>query len=214
MKWFLRVVFCLFAVLVAGASASADLIPLNGDFSDGLSHWLVEFGDVTDGGGYAFFQEDPDSLSSTLSQEFTIPSAALRLSFDLQMLGVPGGDSDPSAWPDAFTASLLDASTLDPLISWDPFVTEFFLLENTGAMETSAGMTVIGDTVTLDVSSWAGQDVLLSFDLWASDDGMTTTVNLDDVRVSVVPLPAGALLGVLGLVSGLMGLHFRPGRAA
>jgi len=217
-----RNVFTLIAlcavVCFPAPSAVADPAIVNGDFSAGLTDWTVEWGDVTDGGGFALFQEDvpefpgdlPD-ISSTLSQAFTLPGQALFLSFDLAMTAE--GNPDPLAWPDAFTASLLDGGTLDPLVSWDPFVTEFFLFENTGLMETAVGVAVAGDTVSLDVSAWAGQDVLLSFDLWAGEDGMTTTAALDNVNVSLVPVPGAAVLGALGLASGLVGLRRKHKKA-
>jgi hypothetical protein len=90
--------------------AFADPSLQNGDFSAGLSAWTVEFGIVTDGGGFALFQEDPASLTSTLSQQFTIPAQAAQLSFDVLMSSA--GDYDPSTWPDAFTASLYDTTTI------------------------------------------------------------------------------------------------------
>jgi len=163
----------------------------NGDFSDGLNGWTVEYGTVTDGGAYALFEEDAFSLSSTLSQEFTIPALALELSFDVVLSAEAGGDYDPFSWPDAFTASLLDALTLDPLVA-NPGVTEFYYLDNTGYEETVG--TVSGSTVSLDVSSWAGYDVLLSFDLWGGPDGMLTSVDLDNVSVSVTRLPVHCCL--------------------
>ncbi len=209
---FLKLLLCIVVATAAISPARADASLLNGDFSSGLAGWSVDWGDVTDGGGFARFQEHPVDFSSTLSQQFSIPAAASLLSFDLELSSAPGGDPDPFAWPDAFTASLLDAATFDPLISWDPLVTEFFLLENTGAIETAAGMTVAGNTISLDVSSWRGQDVLLSFDLWASYDGMTTTAELDNVNVSVVPLPGAALLALIGL--GAAGVTVRRNRSA
>ncbi|MBN1362190.1 MAG: hypothetical protein JW993_16460 [Sedimentisphaerales bacterium] len=206
----LKLLFCTVVTVGAISPAYADITLQNGDFSSGLAGWTVEWGDVTDGGGYALFQEDAFDISSTLSQQFTLPLGAQLLSFDLTLSAE--GDRDPFAWPDAFTASLLDAATFDPLITWDPFVTEFFLLENTGAMETSAGMAVAGNTISLDVSSWRGQDVLLSFDLWGSYDGMTTTTHLDNVDVSVVPLPSAVLLAIVGLGSSIIGLPLKRKR--
>jgi len=194
---------CLCLTSLAGPTVE------NGDFSAGLTGWTVEYGTVTDGGGFALFQEHATSLSSTLSQEFTIPALALELSFDVVISSVPGGDDDPFAWPDAFTASLLDPVTFDPLIS-NPGVTEFYYLDNTGYEETVG--TVSGSTVSLDVSSWAGYDVLLSFDLWGGLDGMQTTVGVDNVNVSVIPAPGALLLGLIG--TGAVGLWRRFSKSA
>lgn len=192
-NFFKRVVFGSIAfllILTLGAFAG----PTNGDFSSGLSSWTVEYGTVTDGGGYALFEEDPIDASSTLSQLFTIPPLALELSFDVELLAVPGGD-DYGFPPDAFMASLLDPVTYDPLVS-NPGFTEFYYLDNTGYEETVGS--VSGNTVTLDISGLRGLDAFLSFDLWGGDDGMITTASLDDVSVSAIPAPGALLLGLIG----------------
>jgi hypothetical protein len=200
------VAFCVLVVLWRALPGFGGIT--NGDFSTlDLSGWTVEFGTVTDGGGYALFEEDLSDLSSTLSQQFTIPALALELSFDVVMSAEGGGDYDPFSWADAFTASLLDPVTFDPLIS-NPGVTEFYHLDNTGYEETVG--TVSGSTGSLDVSSWAGYDVLLSFDLWGGLDGMQTTVSLDNVNVSVVPAPGALVLVLIG--SGMIGLWRRFSR--
>ncbi len=190
----------LIIIIVASAGLTVFAGPTlqNGDFSAGLNNWTLEYGTVTDGGGYALFEEDLFSLSSTLSQQFTIPALALELSFDLVMSVVPGGDYDEFSWPDAFTASLLDPVTFDPLVS-NPGYIDFYYVDNTGYLETVA--TVSGNTVSLDVSSLAGLDAYLVFDLWGSYDGMLTSVNLDNVEVSVIPVPGALLLGFIGIGS-------------
>jgi len=174
----------------------------NGDFSiPALSAWTVEFGDVTDGGGFALFQEDPASVSSTLGQQFTIPSSAATLSFDLSGLLEPGGPYDPEAWPDAFCAYLLDPLTGDPLVS-TVGGTEFFYVDSTGYLDTVASLTFNSSTLTatLDVSALGGLDAYLRFDLWSREDGWITYVGLDNVNVqgSAVPVPGALLLGLIG----------------
>lgn len=174
----------------------------NGDFSAGLSAWTVEYGRVADGGGFALFDEDPSSLTSTLSQQFTIPSAASEISFDVLMASL--GTYDPATWPDAFTACLYDNPVdLNPLIS-SPGYSDFFYTDHTGIVESVGSFD--GTHVTLDVSAFRGFDAYLVFDLLASDDGMATTINLDNVNVSVVPVPGGVFLCLVGLgVTGLCG---------
>ena len=189
----------LIAFLFAGATYAAPTV-VNGNFSDvDLNGWAVEFGTVTNGGGYARFQEDAISLSSTLSQAFQLPVDAKTLSFDVWIESVAGGQEDPFSWPDAFTASLLDPITLNPLIA-SPGYTDFYYLDNTGVLETVAS--VAGNTVSLNVSGLAGQNVLLSFDLWGGYDGMLTTVGVDNVKVSglgpAVPAPSALLLAGVG----------------
>jgi hypothetical protein len=194
-------VVCMVVSLFVLSIASAAPTLQNGDFSTpGLAGWTVEYGTVTDGGGYALFQEDAASLSSTLTQTFNLPAGSQTLSFELLMTSESdGGPPTFVSWPDTFTASLLDPITLDPLI-FNPGYTEFYYLDNT-SLEQTVG-TVSGNIVTLDVSSLAGKDVLLSFDLWGSDDGMSTIVKLDNVTVSgltVVPAPGALLLGSIGV---------------
>jgi len=65
-------------------------------------------------------------ILSTLKQKFTLPDwSRLLLSFDVRMSVTEGGNKDPFAWPDAFTASLLDRVTLKPIIA-NPGRTDFF----------------------------------------------------------------------------------------
>ena len=201
---FVSFVSCLLGAVMAVPTASAGLSLQNGDFSSGLTAWTVEYGSVTDGGGFALFQEDPAFLTSTLSQQFTIPAGATQLSFDVLMSAAPGGDTDPFVAPDAFTASLLNPLTLDPLV-FNSGYSDFFYMDNTGGLETIAA--VSGSMVALDVSGLAGLDAYLVFNLVAGEDGMTTTVNLDNVNVSVVPLPGALLLGLLGITSAAGLLH-------
>ncbi len=69
--------FSALIVAFTGLTAFAGPTLQNGDFiTPGLSGWTVEYGTVTDGGGYALFEEDPFDLSSTLSQGFTLPKLA------------------------------------------------------------------------------------------------------------------------------------------
>lgn len=200
--------FAVIVVVLAGLPGVADLTPQNGDFSLGLSSWTVEYGIVTDGGGFALFQEDPTSLTSTLSQQFTIPALALELSFDVVMSST--GTYDTGTWPDAFTACLYDNPVgLNPLIC-NPGFNDFFYMDHTGVVETVG--TFDGTSVTLDVSAFRGLDAYLVFDLLASDNGMITSVSLDNVNVSVVPAPAALLLGLVGIGTGTVGLWRKFGQ--
>ncbi|MBN2137180.1 MAG: hypothetical protein JW720_05190 [Sedimentisphaerales bacterium] len=181
-------------------SLSTSAMPLqNGDFSAGLTGWDVDpfGGPVIDGGGFALLSEDDVVMLSSLTQEFSLPIDAKILSFDFVMSAT--GTPDPfGMWADAFAVSLLEpAPSFLPLIS-NPGYSEFYYLENTGYEETVAG--VLGDTVSLDVSAFAGRDVLLAFDLIGADDGMETTVSVDNVEVStvVIPAPGALLLGYIG----------------
>lgn len=195
--------FSVIVVALAGLTAFAGATLENGDFSDGLNGWTVD-GNVTDGGGYALFEVEGNSDRLSLSQEFTLPTLALELSFDVEMSG--DFTTDGSILSDTFAASLLKPDKSEPLIS-NPGSTEFYRWENiggTGRLLTIA--TVSGNTVSLDVSGLAGQNVLLLFDLRGSDDGKLTSVSVDNVSVSVIPAPGALMLGLIG--TGLVGfLH-------
>lgn len=52
-----------FALLSLCLTTFAGPTVQNGGFSSGLDFWTVEYGTVTDGGGYALFQEDPVEYS-------------------------------------------------------------------------------------------------------------------------------------------------------
>ncbi len=204
-KNFIRVV-CVSGIVVALGGVTAFGLPTlqNGDFSAGLNSWVVESGTVIDGGGHALFFEDV--VSSTLSQEFWIPSKATKLSFTMLMLSMgTSGDYNPLAGPDVFTISLYDNPTnLNPLVS-NPGVDNFYYRDNTGYLETVA--MVIGSRISLDVSGLSSMNAYLVFDLLGSDDGMTTKIYLDNVEVCRIPAPRAMLLGFIGM--GMVGLWIR-----
>lgn len=178
--------------------AAANLVPYNGDFSFNLDGWSVVSGNVTNGGGYAKFEEHSTAILSTLKQEFTLPEGVLWLAFDVKMSATPGGADDPYAWPDAITASLLDPVTLVPLIS-NPGRSDFFYMDNTnsiitiGTLSVSIGLTGLG----LD-----GREAALYFDLIGSDDAMLTSVHVDNV--AIIPEPCSLLVWVV--TTGTLGI--------
>jgi hypothetical protein len=58
--------------------------------------------------------------------------------------------------------------------------------------------------VILNVSSLTNNgdvDVLLTFGLLSTDDGINTSIPLDNVTVSPIPAPSAALLGGIGIGS-------------
>ncbi|MCJ7670347.1 MAG: hypothetical protein MUO61_07555 [Dehalococcoidia bacterium] len=183
--------FCIGVVAWFGQPTAEASVVINGDFSDGLNGWTVESGNVSDGGGFALFEEHPIDILSTLMQGFTLPNwTSMFLSFDVKMLAVQGGAYDPFAWPDAFTASLLDPVTLDPLIC-NPGRTDFFYIDNTNPIITIGTL-----MLRLDLSGLGGRDAALYFDLIGSDDGMLTSVNVDNV--AIIPEPCSLLLWLVG----------------
>ena len=206
----------LFATLfgLVAASAKADLgSPLtNGDFSSSLSVGWTAYDVVSIVGGEGVFAEDP-LYFSFLEQEFTIPDLSLSLSFDYKPLFEVGGD-------EAFSASLLDPFSYDPLVAndadpWDPSESYFFLADSFGTTLTDSSFVTLTDlgggwtNVFLDLTSLGGfaTDALLAFDFIGFDSSFGSEVFLDDVSVSVVPVPGAALLGLVGF--GVLGLTRR-----
>ena len=192
------VVLAAGVLFLAAGQVSADIT--NGDFSAGLTGWTTA-GPVSDGGGYALFEEDPLFGVTSLEQEITIPAQALSLSFDYGLFSTPDGTSGYPL-PDRFSAYLLDAVTRNPLLS-RPGLTDYFFEDRRGfGAFDSTIVTVAGGTVTLDLTSIAaGTDALVTFDLLGGDDGFATQATVDNVSVSLIPVPGAALLGVVGLAS-------------
>ena len=117
----------------------------NGDFAYGLDHWTIEAGTIEHSiDDEAIFAPDPDeALSSTLSQVFTLDTGALTLCFDVRM-ETESEDGTPET--DVFTASLSG--------------TTFYTLSSS---DVSGGS--FEQTVSYDVSNWAGEEVELRFSL-------------------------------------------------
>jgi len=179
----------------------------NGNFEDGLNNWnpagsiSLRFNSET-GTNFVVFEGSESSLTSTLTQGFTLDAGTQFLSFEM-MLFPPEGDPGT----DVFTASLFGAGFTDPVF--------YSLDDETPQNEfTSLATTVVNSggrkTVTLDVSSLtAGGDTLvtLEFKLLSDDDGLVSTVELyevSDSAVSVVPVPGAFALGLIGI--GAVGL--------
>lgn len=170
----------------------------NGDFSAGLTGWSTS-GPVSDGGGFALLTEDPTFWQTSLTQQIVVPPETLSLSFEYELLSTPDGTSGYPV-PDWFTASLLDPSTNAPILNTSG-VTDYFYQARGGYPDFDPSIvSLLGNRVTLDLSSVAaGTDALLAFDLWGGDDGFATSVAIDNVEFTVVPLPGAVLLGTVGL---------------
>ncbi len=178
------------AIIVALTGVMAFAWPTNslqnGTFSegsDGLDYWTARGVYVLDGN--AVFLEDDPCL--TLSQEFTIPDFAQKLSFEIQFLSGEYPETD------VFTASLLDPDgnslTGEPnFFHWD----------------SDTGDPSFADTIVLDIGSdlW-GKNALLSFDLQCDGLEPLTEVRLDNVSI-LIPAPGALMLGLVG--TGLVGV--------
>jgi len=199
------------ALLVLAESAGADLA--NGEFIDDLSPWIVSplivggdngvvwiDGDADGDGEAKFIPDLADSPSwddSTLSQIFTLDPQSLTLSFDFRM-GTVGDETD------IFTASLLDTTVLENPLVFVSGETYFYYFDSV-AFENKATevfVSVIDNirTVSLDVSTWASEEVKLVFNLEHDyTEAVDTEVYLDNVGVSLVPVPGALVLGSIGL---------------
>jgi hypothetical protein len=201
----MRIITPLFSLLVLGllgASAKADIS--NGGFDTGLGGWETASGTVVwDPTGFAVLKEHATVLASTLQQVFAIPGAPLSLSFEHEMSQTGPGPTGFS--PDFFTASLLDPVTQAPILS-SPGYTDYFYRNNAGLVDYDASIvTIIGDRVTLDLTSLpGGRNALLAFDLYGFDDGCITQVRIDNVRTEAVPVPIPEPVSVVSGAIGLM----------
>ena len=178
------VVVLLQVVLVLSGLSQASIT--NNDFTDGLNGWnpAGEVSVVTypeTGDNYVEFRENMSGdLTSSIWQSFAVPDGAQTLSFDVQMFSA----DNPST--DKFTAYLNDS--------------QIYYVDNDNFPSTS-------QMIELDMTSFVGQDVLLTFALVSDpENGMTTTVymgklNLVADSTPVVPVPSAMLLGGLGVAS-------------
>jgi hypothetical protein len=185
---FVRSFVVLAAISLFGLSpASAVLTDVNnGNFNiPDLFGWTVNpDGKVSDGGGYAFFEEkDFDDRMSSLWQEFTLPVGAQNLSFELTMVSEGGG----LPTTDVFTVSLLDYTNNE--------TTVLYSLDNEDAY--GENYWEFDTLETLNVSSFANRYVRLKFGLLSDADGWTTTVALDNVIVTI-PAPGALILALIG----------------
>ena len=197
--------------ILCGLPAPTTASPLlNGDFSipgsppNPFFAWTTEptIGDPpTDGGGFALFTESP-TRAIQLQQTFDLPADAGTLSFDFRLTSSGTPVTTP---PDSFQATLYDTA-FNPLFPYaDPLFPGFFSIDNTGLVLANPAVSITSlaggyQRVTLDLAGLTlpQNGVTLEFLLNASDDGVTTTVELDNVtvtnRFAGVPEPASLLL--------------------
>ncbi len=191
----------------------------NGDFSqvesapditqDVFIAWEVDplFGSPpTDDNGEAKFVVGDGSSAVQLQQVLTIPGNGLLLSFQYRFS--TEGTTNPLGDRDSFQATLLNPSSFDPLLAIDaPFFPSFFSVDNNGTQFLSFATSSQDDgaftTITADISSLAGQEVLLEF-LAAENsfmpDDLITSFWIDNVSISVIPEPSAPLaLCAIGL---------------
>jgi len=159
----------------------------NGDFAAGLASWSAteSGGGLAPGGvsavaGAAELLEG-DSFLVTLQQNFTIPAGSTHIGFTI--VQEPWFDRGDSGIPDAFEASLLDSTTLVPVVPpWDSFATSYFNIQEDGTSSAGVGTAWDGRRVIVDVSAVpAGTTVSLFLDLIGADLDTAGGLRLDDV---------------------------------
>jgi hypothetical protein len=174
----------------AGAAAFGGGLD-NGGFDDGLSGWTASqsgggggAGSIAVVAGRARFAEG-DSFLVTLEQTFVHDGGASEIGFSLWL--EPGFDRADLFLPDAFEASLLDASTGMPVVpAWDPDASAWFNVQEDGTVLLGAGTTWDGLHARADVSAVApGTVVTLVFDLIGADADVASAIHVDFVGACV-----------------------------
>ncbi|QDV05607.1 hypothetical protein Poly30_11050 [Planctomycetes bacterium Poly30] len=160
---------------------------LNGGFEFDLPGWTPfaspggsPEGQVLVENGAAVLEEGASFLTS-LSQSICLTDDARFLRFDLV-----GTEFDLSASliPDAFEASLLDASFQSVVPTWGPGATSYFNVQEDGTQLPGSTVTVAGNTVSLDLTGVPRfTDLLLTFDLIGADTDTLGRVRIDNVYV-------------------------------
>lgn len=195
--------------LICGVTRAAVIV--NGDFStpgtppDPFLGWetdTLNFDRPGDGGGFALFTVQ-GFAAQQLQQDFLVPGNAQTLSFEF-LVSTAGDGTTGGATPDNFQATLYDMAFNSLLPSPDPSFPGFFSVDNTGVEFQNAAVTVqdLGmgwKRVAVDLSSVLNQQLILDFSLLGDNDGLTTTVSLDNVDISlsgqaVVPEPGSLLI--------------------
>jgi hypothetical protein len=185
-------------------SLTAHAAIINGDFAsegtapDPFAAWetFSPLGDPPeDGGGFARFTARDFLEDQQLEQWFTLPTLADTLSFEYRIAASLGGTSTNGAPPDSFQATLYD-SGFSPLFPSDAFLVSFFSVDVGGTPffdPAFVSLEEIGsgwNRVSLDVSTLASQNLLIEFLALGSNDGLLTSIDLDNVMVTAVPEPA------------------------
>ncbi len=189
----------------------------NGDFSAGTAGWTdasatgsasvvagqaqLDTGSGTDPYSSVFVQGDDGFFS--FPSPVSLDSSITYLNFDIAFidLGVDSSETGSSPYSDFLSVFLYDAndSFLDiyngPLVS-----TSFF------------GPTMT--TLQFDVSSLAGRDIAISFELSDENDGRDSRVLLDNISFTaeddnVVPVPVPEPPVIYLLTAGLMLMNYR-----
>ena len=182
-------------LLLQDADPLASPAITNGNFSQGLTGWTTEIvgqqtgaipGAINAQNGFAQFTEN-ESFLVALKQSFVVPENPQTVEFDLLALGL----EDPAGGvPDAFEASLLDATQQSLVPTHRAEATSFFNMNPGNAATLASGVTFNGSKITLDISSLApGTEATLIFDLVGNPNsngfgGDGSVATIDNVQVT------------------------------
>ena len=210
------------AILALSAGAGAAPVIVNGDFATGTLDGWSWGGPVSVVDQAAYLQEV--TLSNTqLSQTFTIPSGATKLTFDFAFDSTPAGDGQDG--PEEFFAYLLDPANSQPILHI-PGYQEFLYVTRTGFRDYDPAILTLTDLggalpwvrANLSFASLSpprNARLVLSLSSWG-DDGFDTRLAVDNVAVATpTPHPGDANndgfvdVGDLGILAFNWGLSDR-----
>ncbi len=196
----------LFHLFLCGSVSATPLT--NGDFSSGFSSWDgfgVSSGVVTPappsfsliGGGMAKVSNDSLDYQVALSQVIDIPTNALTLSFGYEWYFTEYINSTASQEVQAALWDLSFSSSFDLF----PLTVDFSLPDSGGTGFANSG------TATTDISSLAGQTLILDFLVTDNDLDESDWLAIGNIQITVdqgvvVPEPGTMVLFGLGLLLG------------
>lgn len=163
----------------------------------------------TNGGELAQFLEDGTFAQVELEQTFDLPANASKLRFEYRLTTAVAGPG-VATFPDSFQATLYDAG-FSPILPFNnPDYPGFYSVDNNGNQFPDPSVPLsrvfVEDLpdgwrrVTLNLTGIPPQPLTLVFALNGLDDGLTTTVALDNVDIALappsdaIPEPASALV--------------------
>ncbi|MGE5297219.1 MAG: hypothetical protein ACM3VT_20545 [Solirubrobacterales bacterium] len=211
-----RTVFTALSILAVCATCSQAYLVTNGDFSSDIlyptgditSNWLTEdspavFWQSDEQNVLFTFLGDDDPAGLTLVQRVSLNPGTYTLSFDYTFDStIPDIEEPPESDNFFAIAEPTFGGTATSKIATNSGETTSFTQEGEGR---------------LTFTTTAAGEVLLTFLLsrdTAIPQSVATTVCLDNVQLSIVPVPGAAILGGLGLVYSGLRLRRRTGAQA
>ena len=147
---------------------------------------------------------DPDSgeYMTSLYQDFVIPLEPLLLTFDFSFrtFGIPEGDPGWTTDPDPY---FIDGLIVSLDIHGGDFIDLLIVDDTQMRLDPLSSLSSPGAggfyTLSTDVSSYAGEEATIFFDLLDEDDNHTSTAMIDNVSSNPIPEPGTILLVLTGL---------------